>query len=127
MYDKYKNACTATNGQQYKEILSVDFNALYPAALEGELPCGLPVYYEKKENHFEPKLMRGSVAFSHGSLTWLEFINATDRRFIDSNGQRVQIRHAMNFGETMIRGVSVDGYCAVDDRYVNIWVTPQPI
>ena len=111
-------ASHAPCGDPYKIIEMHDFNALYTSCLKEDLPCGLPILFEKRDRTFYPKIMRGSDNFSMECLEWLDYIGRTDARFVDKKGQRRTIHHALNYGEVQVGKYTVDGHIEVDGRQV---------
>ena len=80
------------------------------------MPCGRGFEWTDQGNGIFTKKLMAPKTCSLACVQWMDWINRTDDRFLDSNGVRQRIRHAWNASELVIGNYPVDGYVEVDGQ-----------
>ena len=87
---------------------------MYVSTFNKKMPCGRGFEWTNLGNGQFKKKMMAPKSCSLASVQWLDWMNQTDERFIDSNGVRQRIRHGWNASEVVIENYPVDGFVKVD-------------
>jgi len=129
-----KAAWQAPNGKPFKCCSMLDFNSLYPYAFMGEMPGGPGIFFHRRKLTYSNANVSidatsGEIEsrfFSEGmfaqrentsleSVRWMEYMNWC-RDFPRFYGGK--IKHSYNLAEKKIGGISVDGYCELDNKKI---------
>ena len=105
-------AYDAPNGDEFKKMLFLDFNSLYPHSVQNELPTGPGLFLRRKHNSTNFKIhgmLKTGKKSSMEALEWLEFLQA-------SNIYKGRILHAYNKGEQKLKGYFVDGFLSLKNE-----------
>lgn len=86
------------NGSPITKLISFDFNNLYGHAMRMAMPVGPGILYDKVGDYFtwDPLMDSKKHKFSLESIEWL---NMMESKFLNADGSRNVIHHAMNSGE----------------------------
>ena len=87
---------------------------MYVSTFNKKMPCGRGFEWTNHGNGKFRKKMMAPKSCSLACVQWIDWMNQTDERFVDSNGVRQRIRHGWNSSEVVIENYPVDGYVKVD-------------
>jgi len=106
----YPDAAHLTaSGECINDIISFDINSQYVSAYLSDLPTGIPVIFEKRDDFFVPTITIKPDNFSRESLIWLEY----EQQKLEVQGISAKIQPAMSGGEQIVSGKKVDGYTKI--------------
>jgi hypothetical protein len=130
-----KAAWQAPNGKPFKCCSMLDFNSLYPYAFMGDMPGGPGIFFHRKQLKYHNARIATNAQtgetesrfFSEGmfaqrentsleSIRWLEYMNWNERDFPQYFGGK--IKHSYNLVEKKLCGISVDGYCELENKKI---------
>ena len=91
-----------------------DLNSMYPSTFNDDFPCGPGFEWTAVDNTMKKQLLLKTMV-SKISLEWLDYMS-NDNRFRSIEGFQVKIQHGWNWGEKIVGGYRLDGFCTVDGK-----------
>ena len=90
---------------------------MYVSVFAADMPTGRGFEWVKEptSNKFFSRLI-AAKGVSKACVQWMDYVNATDDRFVDESGVRQSIIHGWNATEVKIGNYPVDGYVKVDNK-----------